>query len=59
MPTLFFLAVYFTGCGIGIGSVNVMTIFEEKASLSDFVMGRPPTASLVSAKLKTLFCSLS
>jgi hypothetical protein len=56
---LFFFAVYFTGFGIGKGSVQMIAVFEEKTSMSVFVMGRPSTASLVSAKLNTLLCRLS
>jgi hypothetical protein len=37
----------------------MIAVFEEKTSLSVFVMGRPLAASLVSAKLKTLLCRLS
>jgi hypothetical protein len=56
---MLFFAIYFTGCGIGIGSIQMIAVFEEKACLSGFVMGRPSTASLVFANLKTLVCRLS
>jgi hypothetical protein len=37
----------------------MIAIFEEKAGLKVFVMGRPSTALLVLAKLKALICRSS
>jgi hypothetical protein len=53
------LAIYFTGCGIEIGSVQMIAVFEEQTGLSGFVMGGPSAAFLGIAKSMTLICRSS
>ncbi len=53
-PTLFSFAIYFTGCVIGVGSVNSSAVGEKQAYFGDAVMWWLLATAHVSAGVKAI-----